>query len=65
VSVFNISQTEGKELPTIDADILTGDVELYRFFFAALEKALPFPIAFEEIGGGVKGYAIYQNILQV
>lgn len=56
VSVFDVSQTEGKELPTIGADILTGDVEQYKDFFAALEKTSPVAIAFENIEGGVKGY---------
>lgn len=56
VSVFDVSQTEGKELPTIGADILTGDVEQYKDFFAALEKASPVPVAFENIETGAKGY---------
>jgi antirestriction protein ArdC len=56
VSVFDVSQTEGKELPTLGADTLTGDVEQYKDFFAALEKASPVPVAFENIEGGAKGY---------
>jgi antirestriction protein ArdC len=56
VSVFDVSQTEGKEIPTIGADILTGDVEQYKDFFAALEKASPVPVAFENIEGGANGY---------
>jgi antirestriction protein ArdC len=61
VSVFDVSQTEGKELPTIGVDELTGDVEQYRDFFAALEKTSPFSIAFEPIGGDTKGYANYEE----
>ena len=56
VSVFDVSQTEGKELPDIAVDELTGDVDRYKDFFAALEKTSPVPIAFENIGGGSHGY---------
>ena len=56
VSVFDVSQTEGKELPDIAVDELTGDVDRYKDFFAALEKTSPVPIAFEEIVGGSHGY---------
>ena len=33
VSVFDVSQTEGKELPDIAVDELTGDVDRYKDFF--------------------------------
>ena len=56
VSVFDVSQTEGKELPDIAVDELTGDVERYKDFFAALEKTSPVPIGFEQIAGGSHGY---------
>ena len=56
VTVFDVSQTEGKELPDIAVDELTGDVESYKDFFAALEKTSPVPIAFEKIEGGSHGY---------
>ena len=56
VSVFDVSQTEGKELPDIAVDALTGDVEQYSDFFAALEKTSPAPIGFEKIEGGAHGY---------
>ena len=52
VSVFDVSQTEGKELPDIAVDELTGDVER----FAALEKTSPVPIGFEQIPGSSHGY---------
>ena len=56
VSVFDVSQTEGRELPDIAVDELTGDVERYRDFFAALEKTSPVPIGFEQIPGSSHGY---------
>ena len=56
VCVYDVSQTEGKELPTLGANELFGNVENYKDFFAALEKTSPVPIAFEQIAGGAHGY---------
>ena len=56
VSVFDVSQTEGKELPSIGVDELTGDVEQYNDFFKAAELSAPVPVGFEKIGSGTKGY---------
>ena len=56
VCVYDVSQTEGKELPTLGVDELLGSVENYKDFFAALEKTSPVPIAFEQIEGGAHGY---------
>ena len=56
VTVFDVSQTEGKDVPDISVDALTGDVEQYRNFFAALEKTSPVPVAFEPIDTGANGY---------
>ena len=56
VTVFDISQTEGKEFPDLSVKPLLADVEQYEDFFAALEKASPVPIAFEQIGSGANGY---------
>lgn len=56
VSVFDVSQTEGREIPSIGADELTGDVDRYKNFFAALEKTSPVPIGFENIEGSSHGY---------
>ena len=56
VSVFDVSQNEGKELPDIAVDMLTGDVECFKDVFAALEKTSPVPIGFEKIEGNSHGY---------
>ena len=56
VTVFDISQTEGKEFPDLSVKPLLADVEQYEDFFAALEKASPVPIAFEQITSGANGY---------
>ena len=54
--VFDLAQTEGKELPTIGAEELSGDVAGYKKLFKALNAISPVPIRFEDIEGGAKGY---------
>ena len=61
VSVFDVSQTEGKELPDLSVSELTGDVAQYRDFFAALERTSPFSITFETLDGGAKGRCYYEE----
>lgn len=56
VSVFDVSQTEGKELPSLEVNELTGDVEQYEMFFEALRRTCPVPMEFEKISSGAKGY---------
>ena len=56
VSVFDVSQTDGKELPDIIVDELKGSVENYEAFFDALRQESPVPITFEDIPGGAKGF---------
>ena len=46
--VFDVSQTEGKELPTIGVDELTGDVEGFDDIFSAVEALSPVPIHYRE-----------------
>jgi antirestriction protein ArdC len=54
--VFDISQTEGADLPLINAEELTTNVDNYNNFYAALEKISPVPVTFEKITTGAKGY---------
>ena len=61
VSVFDVSQTEGRELPDIAVDELTGSVERYEDFFAALKAVSPFPITFAAIPGEAHGYCDYMS----
>ncbi len=56
VTVFDISQTEGKEFPDLSVKPLLADVEQYEDFFAALEKASPVPIALSRSANGANGY---------
>lgn len=61
VSVFDVSQTEGRELPDIAVDELAGDVARYGDFFAALEKVSPYTIIFAAIPGAGHGCCIYTS----
>ena len=54
--VFDVSQTEGKELPSIAVNELSGDVNDYNKLFRALKIICPVPVDFEDIEGGSKGY---------
>lgn len=56
VNVFDVSQTDGRELPTIGVNELTGDVQQFEMFFEALKCTCPVPMEFEQIGSGAKGY---------
>ena len=55
VTVFDVSQTEGKPLPVL-ASPLTGDVAHYEAFVEALRRTSPVPIAFEQLTPPLDGY---------
>lgn len=55
VTVFDVSQTEGRELPTVVSDLL-GDVDQYERITAALRGLSPVPIEFEDFPQEAKGY---------
>ncbi|MBQ9200437.1 MAG: hypothetical protein IJ141_09705 [Lachnospiraceae bacterium] len=55
VSVFDISQTHGDELPEITHK-LTGEVDNYKQFISAISKASPVPIRYYDIKGSANGY---------
>ena len=55
VTVFDVSQTEGKHLPQLAHD-LSGNVANYDVFMEALRRSSPVPISVEVMGGGMDGY---------
>ena len=59
VSVYDVSQTEGKELPKTHVDMLSGDVEQFQDLQAALEKSSPYAISIEPVWDGAKGRCLY------
>lgn len=56
VNVFDVSQTDGRELPSPGIDELSGDVREYELFFEALKRSCPVSMEFETIEGSAKGY---------
>ena len=56
VSVFDLSQTDGKPIPELTAKELLSDVEGYQDMIRAVEAISPVPIKLEEIAGDSKGY---------
>ena len=55
VSVFDVSQTDGKEIPDLSVDALTGSVEQYEDFWRVLKEVSPVPVELEKIEGGAHG----------
>lgn len=55
VTVFDVSQTDGKPLPQLASD-LTGNVQNYDVFMEALRRASPVPIEIIPIRDGSDGY---------
>ena len=55
VSVFDVSQTDGKPLPQISFS-LTGDVAQYEVFMEALRRTSQVPITIEPMEPGMDGY---------
>ena len=56
VSVFDVSQTEGKEIPSISVSPLEGKVDGYKEMLEALKELSPAPISFEPISGSANGF---------
>lgn len=55
VSVFDVSQTEGKPLPQIISE-LTGDVSRYEQLLDAARQVAPYPIEIRAVEGSAKGW---------
>lgn len=55
VSVFDVSQTEGRPLPELAAN-LTGDVKQFEIFMEALRRSAPVPIEFKPMDENMDGY---------
>ena len=55
VTVFDISQTEGKELPSIGVSELSGNVDQFGELANAITSVSPVPILYEAPHGAAKG----------
>ena len=60
VTVFDVSQTDGKPLPQLAAD-LQGNVQNYEVFMEALRRSSPVAIDFKPIGDNADGYFSLDN----
>lgn len=56
VTVFDVSDTDGKPIPELGTHELMDTVEEFRQFMAALEAVSPVPLVYENIESGAKGY---------
>ncbi len=56
IKVFDISQTDGEDIPTGCVEMLTGDVDSYDALIEKLITASPVPVGFEDIAGGANGF---------
>ena len=56
VTVFDVSQTEGKELPTLDVQTLKGSVPRFEDLMAAIRRISPVPISIEKMEMEANGY---------
>ena len=57
--VFDLSQTEGRELPQIGVYELTGDVENYSDIYDRLTAISPLPVEQEDFQRSAKGYTSF------
>lgn len=55
-TVFDISQTDGEPIPSLEVNELTASVKGYALLTAAIEQVSPVPMRFDEIAGDAKGY---------
>lgn len=60
VTVFDVSQTDGKPLPQLASD-LSGNVQNYEVFMEALRRSAPVPIEIIPIRDGSDGYFSLDN----
>lgn len=56
VTVFDVSQTDGKPIPDLGVAELMTSVEDFKYFMKALERVAPVPIEYMDIASGAKGY---------
>lgn len=60
VSTFDISQTEGDDLPEICYD-LSGEVDHFNAIIDAIEDIAKYPLVFCDIPGDTKGYCSWEQ----
>ena len=61
VTVFDVSQTEGQELPKYRINELQGDVNQFSLLFSAFKNLSPYPIYFKDLPETCYGCTDYQK----
>ena len=56
VAVFDVSQTDGEEIPTLVVNELIGEVENWERLKGVLTELSPVPVSYEKLTDGSKGY---------
>ena len=64
VYVYDVSQPDGKALPTLVQD-LTGNVEQYAAFMDALKAVSPLPIVFEQMPENQDGVCRFGDAIAI
>lgn len=59
--VFDVSQTEGRELPSYGAEELTGNVQNYDAMLKAITELAPVPVVFSEPDGNARGRYVHSE----
>ena len=59
VTVFDVSQTEGRELPRIGVSELAGEVSDFPMVYARLAELSPLPVEQGPVPGTAKGYTSF------
>ena len=55
-TIFDVSQTDGEPIPSLEVNELTASVKDYALLTSAIEQVSPVPMRFDEIEGDAKGY---------
>ena len=60
-TVFDVSQTDGEPIPSLEVNELTASVKDYALLTAAIEQVSPVPMRFDEIEGDAKAITVMQT----
>lgn len=61
VYVWDVSQTEGEELPSVDVDRLAGNIENYTALLDGVKAMAPYPVELGDTGGTCCGYCSWND----
>jgi hypothetical protein len=65
VNVFDLSQTEGKEVPTIEVEVLNGDGEQEKVLLQEWIEKIDVPVVIKDIGEANGYYHLIDNYIAI